>query len=140
MRNYGDAGLAEQLLVRAQAVDPECLHVYFAFYKFYFYRKQFDAAERVIRTGLVTAARLGCFPELIDQLTPLSTDWSPAHGAQRFFLFSLKALAFVRLRQGDGEDSDRILVKLRELDPDDKVGGSVIGDLAIGSRCIASGG
>ncbi len=138
MRNYEDAGFAEQLLWRAQGVDPECLHVYFALYKFYFYRKQFDAADELIRKGLATAARLGGFPELIDRLTPLSTDWSPVHGAQRFFLFSLKALAFVRLRQGDREDSDRILAKLRELDPDDRVGGSVIGDLAIGSRGAAS--
>jgi len=140
MRNYDDADFTEQLLLRAHAIDRECLHVYFALYKFYFYRKQFDAAEKIVRTGLTIAARLGGFPEFIDQLTPLSTDWSLAHGAERFFLFSLKALAFIRLRQGDREDSDHILAKLRELDPDDRVGGSVIGELASGSRRVAEPG
>lgn len=133
MRNYDDAEFAEQLLWRAHSLDGECLHVYFALYKFYFYRKQFDAAERVVREGLVIAARLGGFSELIDQLTPLSADWSSVHGAQHFFLFSLKALAFIRLRQGEREHSDRILAKLRELDPSDAVGGSVIRELATAS-------
>ncbi len=139
-RNYDNADLAEHLLWRARAIDRECLHVYFALYKFYFYRKQFDAAEKSVREGLAIAAQLGGFSEFIDHLTPLSTDWSPAYGAQRFFLFSLKALAFIRLRQGDREDSDRILAKLRELDPDDKVGGSVVGELATGSGLVAGGG
>jgi len=44
------------------------------------------------------------------------------------------------LRQGDREDSDHILAKLRELDPDDRVGGSVIGELASGSRRVAEPG
>jgi len=51
----------------------------------------------------------------------------------------LKALAFIRLRQGNREDSERSLAKLRELDPDDKVGGSVVGELAIGSGLAARG-
>ncbi len=130
MLHYDDGEFAERLLWRAHSLDRECLHVYFALYKFFFYGKQFDAAERIVRTGLAIAAQRGGFSERIDQLTPRSADWSSVHGAQHFFLFSLKALAFIRLRQGDREDCDRILAKLRELDADDSVGGSVIGELA----------
>jgi hypothetical protein len=65
MRNYDDADLAEELLVRAQAVDGECLHVYFALYKFYFYRKQFDAAEKIVRKSLTIAASWAGFRNLL---------------------------------------------------------------------------
>ncbi len=52
----------------------------------------------------------------LEELNTLSADWSNRSGAQRFFLFSLKALAFIRLRQGDSKESERILAKLSELD------------------------
>lgn len=51
-------------------------------------------------------------------------------GAQHFYLFTLKALAFIRLRLGRREESLALLGKLRELDPGDSVGSSVIHDLA----------
>jgi len=132
MRSYGDSRQTEALLLSARDADPGCLHVYFALYKFYFYRKRFHDAEKAVREGLAVAARQGDFPQSLEELTPLSADWSDWGGAQRFFLFSLKALAFIRLRQGDSEESNRILAKLFELDPRDRVGASVIGDLASG--------
>jgi hypothetical protein len=42
----------------------------------------------------------------------------------------LKALSFIRLRQSDVEGAETILKKLRELDPTDQVGGSVLQELA----------
>lgn len=130
MRSYGDTAATEALLLRARAADPGCLQVYFALYKFYFYRKRFHDAEKAVREGLDVAASQGDFSQSLEDLTPFSTDWSAARGPQRFFLFSLKALAFIRLRLGDSEQSSRILAKLFELDPGDRVGASVIGDLA----------
>jgi len=52
---------------------------------------------------------------------------------QHFYLFSMKALAFIRLRQLRDADAALILAKLREIDPDDSVGSSVIESYAAGA-------
>ncbi len=52
---------------------------------------------------------------------------------QHFYLFSLKALGFIRLRQQHFDESHAILEKLREIDPQDSVGGSVIAAYAAGA-------
>ena len=57
-------------------------------------------------------------------------DWSCVDAPQHFYLFSLKALAFIRLRRGKKKESLSLLAKLHELDPLDSVGSSVIRDLA----------
>jgi hypothetical protein len=84
------------------------------------------------RLALETAARQGGFPSDFHELTAETVDWNRHDGPQHFYLFSLKALAFIRLRQGDKEAGERILETLRELDKADTVGGSVIGSIAVG--------
>lgn len=130
MASYHDAPAAERLLLRAQALDPACLPVYFSLYKFYFYKGRLADAERAARSGLEAAAHQGGFPADWRCLTPACTDWSRPDGPQRFYLFSLKALAFIRLRQGHMADSNEILAALHALDPRDRVGGSVVRGLA----------
>lgn len=127
---YHDTPLAEQHLWRALAIDPACLKVYFSLYKFYFYKHRLADAEHVTLTALETAARQGGFTADWTMLTPASTDWSCIDAPQHFYLFSLKALAFIRLRRGKTEESLALLAKLHELDPYDSVGSSVIRDLA----------
>ena len=127
---YHDTPLAEQLLWRALAIDPACLKVYFSLYKFYFYKHRLADAEHVTLTALETAARQGGFAPDWTVLTPASADWSCIYAPQHFYLFSLKALAFIRLRRGKTEESLALLDKLQELDPRDSVGSSVIRDLA----------
>ena len=124
---YADTTTAEPLLWQAQALAPDCLTVYFALYKFYFYKGQLRDAERVTRLGLETAARLGGIDADWSRLTQVSgTDWQKSDSPQHFYLFTLKALAFIRLRQGERAESRAILDKLAELDPMDRVGASVI--------------
>lgn len=130
MAAYRDTACAERLLLQARALDPDCLPVYFSLYKFYFYKKRLADAERMAALGLGAAARQGGFPEDWRALTPACTDWSAPRSPQRFYLFSLKALAFIRLRRKQTADSAAILEKLRALDPHDQVGGSVIATLA----------
>ena len=131
---YADTATAEPLLWQAQALAPDCLTVYFALYKFYFYKGQLRDAERVTQLGLATAARLGGIDADWSRLTPASgTDWQKPDSPQHFYLFTLKALAFIRLRLGERADSLAILGKLAELDPMDSVGASVIRALAGGS-------
>lgn len=80
--------------------------------------------------ALEISARQGGFSAEWETLTPLSMQWGKTDTPQHFFLFTLKALAFIRLRLGNIQGSHAILKKLRELDPIDQVGSSVILDLA----------
>lgn len=125
-----DASRAETLLLDAQRIDPECLPVCFALYKFYFYRSRLADAERAALHALETAARQGRFPADWTALTPEVATWADAQGPARFYLFSLKALALIRLRQGRVPEARALLDKLAELDPLDQVGASVINSLA----------
>jgi hypothetical protein len=132
MSAYADTARAETLLRQAQSEAPDALPVYFSLYKFYFYKGRLEDAERSALLALETAARQGGFPSDFHELKAESADWSRHDGPQHFYLFSLKALAFIRLRRGDKEGCDLILEKLRELDKADTVGSSVIGSIAAG--------
>lgn len=129
-RAYAKPRRAEAILWTAQALDPHCLPVYFALYKFYFYKGQLADAERVTRMALSEAAQQAGFDPDWQQATTASCDWLDTFGPQHFYLFSLKALAFILLRQDRRRESEEILAKLEALDPRDSVGASVIRDLA----------
>ena len=126
---HRDARATEVLLLDAQSIDPTCLPVYFALYKFYFYRSRLAEAERITLQALIAAARQAGISEEWQQLTPCSADWAATDEPQHFYLFSLKALAFIRLRLGRADEARAILAKLAELDPSDTIGASVIRSL-----------
>lgn len=129
----GDWREAESLLWRAQAADPDCLHVYYILYKFYFNHSRLGDAERAACLALDAAARQAHIPADWRLLDNTSCDWSRVDAPQHFYLFSLKALAFIRLRQQRVEDANQLLAKLREIDPQDSVGASVIEAYALGA-------
>ena len=131
---YDDAERAESLLWQAQQLDPNQLEVYVALYKFYFYKNRIDEAEDVVFMALNRSAKLGNFDADWNNLTPLSTVWLSLEAPQRLYLYALKALSFIRLRQADVEGAEGILSKLRELDSTDQVGGSVLQELATAMR------
>ncbi len=130
---YSDATRAEQLLLQARVLGPHCLSVHFSLYKFYFYKQKLAQAEAVVLDALQLAATLGNFSNAWQQLKPTDATWSDTDHPAHFYLFSLKALAFIRLRLGQRTDSMALLDKLQELDPQDQVGSSVIQALATGS-------
>ena len=137
--SYHNTERAEFLLCTAQALAPECLPVYFALYKFYFYKRMLPQAEEVALQALEIAARQGEFVPDWTQLDAHSADWRRVDAPQHFYLFTLKALAFILLRLGRSEDSHALLAKLQELDPLDTVGWSVILDLDVAtSRNVAA--
>jgi len=133
VESYSQPHRAEAILWSAQAIYPQCLPVYFALYKFYFYQRRLQDAERAARLALRAAAWQGGFAPEWYSATPATADWSDALGPQHFYLFSLKALAFIYLRRGRRTDCTAILEKLAEIDPNDSVGASVIRDLAAAS-------
>lgn len=127
---YGDTTQAEFLLWTALKTDVECLGSYFSLYKFYFYKRMLPDAEEIALLALETAARQGGFNADWTQLDANSVDWKRVDAPQHFYLFTLKALAFMRLRLERPQESMALLAKLQELDPQDSVGASVIRDLA----------
>ena len=131
---YGDEARAETLLRAAQREEPQCLPAYFSLYKFYFYRHRLREAEQAVHDGLAVAATQGGFAADWRQLHVQDADWTVATGPVRFYLFSLKALAFICLRAQRAADAAAILTKLAELDPTDQVGGSVVRSLLPRSR------
>lgn len=129
MQAYADGARAEDLLWQAHRRAPDALPVYFSLYKYYFYRDNLKQAELAARMALLAAARRGDFDADWQRLAADTADWSDHAAPAHFYLFSLKALAFIRLRRGDIVEARELLAKLAELDPQDRVGASVIRSL-----------
>ena len=130
-----DQNWAETLFLQAQALDSHCLQTYFALYKFYFFQKRLLDAERIVLAGLEESARQGGFPNDYQQLAGNLQRWNLyANECSLFYLYTLKALAFIRLRLGLTLEAQLILSTLQQLDPKDLSGASVIMDLAAGVK------
>ncbi|HUX90368.1 MAG TPA: hypothetical protein VMV48_06720 [Gallionellaceae bacterium] len=134
MQSYADTQLAETLLWQAQRKAPDALPVYYSLYKFYFYKRDLENAELSARMALQAAASAGGFDADMLALHPDSADWSDYATPAHFYLFSLKALAFILLRRGVRDEASAIVDKLIELDPHDTVGASVVRYIAEGSH------
>jgi hypothetical protein len=126
----GDFAAAERALLAARALAPAQLEVLIALYKLYFYNGRIGQAEEVVIETLCRAAHKGGFDPDWRRLERTSADWRDASGPARVYLYSLKALAFIRIRCNDRHGADELLATLRRLDPHDRVGAVVIGDLA----------
>lgn len=132
MSRYAETDEAESRLLEAKSRAPWSLAVHFSLYKFYFYKKRLVDAEIIAREALIEAASQGGFDARWEELDAHSTDWTG--DAAHFYLFSLKALAFMRLRQKDESGCAGILDKLEELDRGDSVGASVIREIAVSAH------
>ncbi len=129
LANHADKPRAEQLFKQAQQLDANCLQTYFALYKFYFYQGRLREAEGEVLAGLRAAASLGGFAEDCAVLAEQGHDMYFSEPGL-FYLYTLKALAFIKLRLEQDAEAERILGILRRLDPEDRSGGSVIMQLA----------
>lgn len=124
-----DPDLAREKFELALAEAPAQLPVHFCLYKIHTYQGRLDEALASALRGLAEAARQAGWPE----------DWRdwrrPAdmsESAARFALYTLKALAFIRLKRGERAQAAEILDALRALDPAGHVGWPVIAALAEG--------
>jgi len=129
--SHADKPLAEKLFKQAQETDRSCLQTYFALYKFYFYQGRLQEAEREVIAALEEAAHQGGFPSDYRRLVR-QTDKCDMYASEisRFYLDSLKALAFIKLRREQDVEARVILSLMHELDPEDRCGASVIMSLA----------
>ena len=124
-----DRARADELFRQALATAPTELPVYFCLYKIHTYQGNLDEAEAAARGGLVEAARQAGW----------DTDWRHwephdllPDGPGRFALYTLKALAFIHLRQNQPELAAEKLAALKVLDPTGAVGWPVVAALAEG--------
>lgn len=129
--SHTDNAQAEKLFKEAQQRDRRCLPTYFALYKFYFYQGRLHEAEREVICALEESSRQGNFPYEYRRLSKQAFRWDMYETeAALFYLYTLKALAFIKLRLGQDVEANQILAALAELDPEDRCGASVIMSLA----------
>jgi hypothetical protein len=121
---------AEQYLFQAKAEAPDHPAVLIGFYRFYFYKNRLEDALVIARLCLLKAARDNA----------LDPDWRLVEAEDadfgsydamlpRFYLFTLKAYAYLKLRLGELEEGREAALKTLALDPTDKVGASVLLDV-----------
>ncbi|MDL2337419.1 MAG: hypothetical protein Q7T97_12640 [Burkholderiaceae bacterium] len=126
------------LLWTAQALAPQALGIYYALYKHHAGLREFEQAERAAQRGLLEAAKQAGLAEDWRQVAPGSVpdgiDFR-GNGAARFWLFTLKALAFIALRSGRPEDARELLARIAALDDQAHIGGEVIATLL---ACVTS--
>ncbi|MFB8830584.1 hypothetical protein ACE0DR_17460 [Azotobacter sp. CWF10] len=119
----GTPDAVEALLLEARRRWPEEPDAHIGLYKFYFVSKRYEEAEAAVWAALRVAARVAGFDRNYRRLHPGSADWSRRQGAERLYLFSLKALGVIRLRRAKVAMARQVLEKLLELDPGDEIGG-----------------
>jgi len=113
------------LLWTAQALSPQTLPLYYALYKHHAQRRELALAERAARRGLHEAARSAGLRDAGRRLDGSAADFA-ANGPARFWLFTLKALAFIALRSGRPEEARELLVRIAALAPEERIGNEVV--------------
>ncbi len=138
---WRDVPTATALLAEALAIAPGCLPLHHARYKFLSSHGQYAPAEAAARSALAEAARQAGLPsdwQALDHGVDLAAiDWADVQGAAHFYLFTLKALAYLRLRRGDLAEAQTLLDTLARLDPADQVGAAVTRSLLQGAADAA---
>lgn len=128
--DFQSDAVAEQHLREAQTLAPDHAAVLIGLYRFYFYKGRLGEALGVAQTCLAKAARDN----------GLNADWRRVHRGDaefssysailpRFYLFALKAYAYLQMRLGAIDEGHAAIDKLLELDPTDKVNASVLNDV-----------
>lgn len=121
LRERPDLALA--LLERARALEPDHPAPLIALYRFHFYGQRLAQARAAGEDALsivktVLGADFGVEPPPRDAVR--------YDAAVRFYLFTLKGLAYLHLRLGEPEPARELLGELQRLDPDDLVGAAVL--------------
>ena len=125
--SYQQDNVAESHLQWARTLEPDHMAVLIGLYRYYFYKGRLTSA---------LAVAIQCLDRAMMDLN-LSGDWrqiAPGDAdfgdmgavVARFLLFTLKGYAYLNMRLGDLAQGQVALGKLMELDPQDKLGWSVL--------------
>ena len=124
-----DKPAADACFRAALAEDPTALPTYLCLYKTLTYGGRLAEARKAAQDGMAEAARQAGWPEDWHDWPILS---GAPEGPARFALYTLKALAFISLKEGQPEAAAAMLDRLAELDRQGLVGWQVIRELADG--------
>ncbi len=124
--SYSDTDRAQRYLMEAFVRFPGHVPVYIACYKFYFYKGNLPEALRYAGLCRDYMARKLGFPEDFGAVTPAHADFEDYKSDPRFYLFTLKAIGYISIRLGQFGEGARYVRKVRELDPLDRMGGSIL--------------
>jgi tetratricopeptide (TPR) repeat protein len=127
---YAEGAIAEQHLRAAEALAPDHAAVLIARYRFYFYKGRLRDALGVAQLCLLKAARESGFNADWHQVRPEDANFGTYDARlPRFYLFTLKAYAYLQMRLGRLDEGREAVLKLLELDPSDKVAARVLLDV-----------
>lgn len=126
---YADSARAEMHLALAAAVAPNNPVVKVGEYRYFFYKGRLEEALRVAKDCLIIVAGELGLPAQWRSVDSSSADFSKDEPAHRFYLFCLKAYAYLLLRLNNLEEGREAVDKLLQLDPGNKVGGKVLLDV-----------
>jgi hypothetical protein len=122
---YSEGG-GEKELLRAFFLAPESLAVLVSLYRYYYYQHRYQDVLVVAKYALkVSGQRLG-FPQDWRELQPEHVNTEKSMGLIRFYLLALKGAAYVKLRIEELEEGEEMLDKVMLLDPEDRLGASVL--------------
>jgi hypothetical protein len=114
---------AQPLLELARALAPRHPAPLIALYRFHFYGHRLEQA-RAVGVNALAVARTALGSSFGDDAPG---DEATRHDAAvRFYLFTLKGLAYLNLRLGEFDQARVLLAELRRLDPKDHVGGGLL--------------
>jgi len=122
---------ATEQLWAIQMCAPDCLPVYYLLYKLHATRREFARAERAALLGLAEAGQQSGLPGEVERALgckPTGIDFM-LNGPARFWLFTLKALAFIRMRSGRLEQARQLIECITRFDPQHSVGIDVVSSL-----------
>ncbi len=124
-----DPQAALHLLEQARTLAPQHPATLIALYRFHFYGHSLREARSVAERSLVLGAQtLGLNGHWRDT-PPVPMGGARFDPTTRFFLFALKGYAYLSLRIGDTDVARPALTLLKALDPDDRVGGALLGEV-----------
>jgi hypothetical protein len=114
-----------------QERSPTCLPIYYLLYKHHATWRELHEAERAAVLGLRAAGELSGLPgdaEHALRATLPTVDFERTEPA-RFWLFTLKALAYIRLRSGRVEQARQLVDCIDRCDPGHSLGIDTISSL-----------
>jgi len=111
------------LLEQARTAAPRHPAPLIALYRFHFYGHRL-AQARAVGEDALAVARTALGPDFGDE--PPSDEAARGDTAVRFYLFTLKGLAYLNMRLDAMAEAAGLLKELRRLDPQDHVGGALL--------------
>lgn len=125
--SYHRDDVAEQHLREAQALAPGHAAVLIGLYRFYFYKGRLSEALEVARICLEKAARDNDLAVNWREVRCADADFGSYDAMlPRFYLFTLKAYAYLQMRLGNMSEGRAAVMKLLDLDPSGKLGANVL--------------